>query len=223
MRRDRIISAPRKETTRRRLRPSSLDLPLLPVRDIVIFPSMVLPLFVGREASIRAVERAMSAGRRLVFVAQRQAAVEDPAPTDLYHVGTVVSILRMLKLPDGRLKLLVQGQSKAHIQTYTQLQPYYAVRCEALEDLRDLPESPLESEALVHLTRQQLERLLAMGRLMPPDVLILADNFKSPGRLADLILANLGVDVEEAQQMLELRDPCGVCAKWASSSIKSWK
>ena len=113
----------------------------------------------------------------------------------------------MLKLPDGRLKLLVQGQSKAHIQTYTQMQPYYAVRCEVLEDLRDLPASPLESEALVHLTRQQLERLLAMGRLMPPDVLILADNFKSPGRLADLILANLGVDVEEAQQMLELRDP----------------
>jgi ATP-dependent Lon protease len=113
----------------------------------------------------------------------------------------------MLKLPDGRLKLLVQGQSKAHIQTYTQIQPYYAVRCEVLEDVHDLPESPLESEALVHLTRQQLERLLAMGRLIPPDVLILADNFKSPGRLADLILANLGVDVGEAQQMLELRDP----------------
>jgi ATP-dependent Lon protease len=149
----------------------------------------------------------MGAGRQLVFVAQRQATVEEPAPDDLYRVGTVVSVLRMLKLPDGRLKLLVQGQSKTRIHTYTQLQPYYTVRCEMMEDLRALPASPLESEALVHLTRQQLERLLAMGRLMPPDVLILADNFKSPGRLADLILANLGVDVEEAQQMLELRDP----------------
>ena len=207
MRGDRIISAPRKATPRRRLRPSAFDLPLLPVRDLVVFPSMVLPLFVGREASIRAVESAMSMGRQLVFVAQRQAVVEEPAPTDLYRVGTVATVLRMLKLPDGRLKLLVQGQSKARIQSYTQVQPYYAVRCEALEDLRHLPASPLELEALVHLTRQQLERLLAMGRLMPPDVLILADNFKSPGRLADLILANLGVDVEEAQQMLELRDP----------------
>jgi ATP-dependent Lon protease len=202
-----MINAPRKATTRRRLRPSSLALPLLPVRDIVIFPAMVLPLFVGREASIRAVESAMSSRRQLVFVAQRQAAVEEPAPTDLYHVGTIVSILRMLKLPDGRLKLLVQGQSKAHIHTYTQLQPYYTVRCDTLEDLYELPASSLELEALVHLTRQQLERLLAMGRLMPPDVLILADNFKSPGRLADLIVANLGMDVKEAQQLLELRDP----------------
>jgi ATP-dependent Lon protease len=207
MRRERIISAPQKATTRRRVRPSSFALPLLPVRDIVIFPAMVLPFFVAREASIRAVEHSMSRGRQLVLVAQRQAAVEEPTPTDLYRVGTVVSILRMLKLPDGRLKLLVQGQSKARIHTYMQMQPYYAVRCEPLEDLPDLPVSPLELEALVHLTRQQLERLLAMGRLMPPDVLILADNFKSPGRLADLIVANLGVDVEAAQEMLELRDP----------------
>jgi ATP-dependent Lon protease len=174
---------------------------------MVVFPYMLVPLFVGRETSLRAVESALETGRRLLLVAQRQAAVEEPDPADLYRVGTVVSILRMLKLPDGRLKLLVQGQAKARIQAYTRRQPFFTVRYEALEDMRKLPVPPLELDALVHLTRQQLERLLAMGRLMPPDVLILADNFKSPGRLADLIIANLGVAAEEAQRLLELPDP----------------
>jgi ATP-dependent Lon protease len=177
------------------------------VRDIVVFPYMVLSLFVGREASLCAVESALEGGRRLVLVAQRQAAVEEPDPADLYRVGTIVSILRMLKLPDGRLKLLVQGHTKVRIDAYVQLQPFFSVRYEALEDVQELPSLPLEQEALVQLTRQQLERLLSMGRLMPPDVLILADNFKSPGRLADLIIANLGVGIEEAQQLLELQDP----------------
>jgi ATP-dependent Lon protease len=207
MSRERLTSPQQKAATQRRLRTSSLQLPLLPVREMVVFPYMLVPLLVGRETSLRAVESALGLERRLVLVAQRQAAVEEPHPADLYRVGTVVSILRMLKLPDGRLKLLVQGQAKARIQAYTQQRPFFTVRCEAFEDIHKLPASSLELDALVHLTRQQLERLLAMGRLMPPDVLILADNFKSPGRLADLIIANLGVAVEEAQRLLELSDP----------------
>jgi ATP-dependent Lon protease len=180
---------------------------LLPVRDIVVFPYMVVSLPVGREASLRAVDSALNSDRRLMLVAQRQGTVEEPAPADLYRVGTVVSILRMLKLPDGRVKLMVQGQSKARIRAYTQRQPYFAVRFEPLQDAREFPALPLELEALLQLVRQQLERLLAMGRLIPPDMLILAENFKSPGRLADLIVANLGVAVDEAQRLLELRDP----------------
>jgi ATP-dependent Lon protease len=168
---------------------------------------MVLSFLVGREASLRAVESALSENRRLLLVTQRQEAMEEPDPTDLYRVGTVVVILRMLKLPDGRVKLLVQGQSKARIRAYTRRRPCLTVRFEALDEVDTFPAASLELEALVHLTRQQLERLLAMGRLMPPDILILADNFKSPGRLADLIIANLGVAVEEAQRLLELQDP----------------
>jgi ATP-dependent Lon protease len=207
MRREQVVNVHRKSAGRRRLQHLPTEFPLLPVRGIVVFPYMVLPLLVGREASLRAVENALGGDRRLVLVGQRQAGMEEPHPDDLYRVGTLVSILRMVKLPDGRLKLLVQGQKKVQIHAYTKLQPYFSVRCEPLEEPRDLQTAPLEMEALVHLTRQQIERLLAMGRLMPPDVLIMADNFKSPGRLADLIVANLGVESEEAQQLLELQDP----------------
>lgn len=202
-----MISTQRKLPGRRRPQPLDVGLPLLPVRDLVVFPYMVVPLPIGREASVRAVESAFSADRQLVLVAQRQGAMEEPEPDDLYRVGTTASILRMLKMPDGRLKLLVQGQMKVRIHAYMQLQPYWRVRYESLEETSSLAVSPLELEALVDHTRQQLEHLLSMGKLIPPDVLILADNFKSPGRLADVILSNLGLAVEEAQALLELQDP----------------
>jgi ATP-dependent Lon protease len=190
-----------------RSRLSEPQLPLLPVREMVVFPYTVAPIFIGREASLRAVENAVKHGRQLVLVAQRQANVEDPEPADMYHIGTVVSILRMLKLPDGRVKLLVQGQCKIRIRAYNQLQPYLRVHYEPLEDLPEASTEPVEMQALLQMTRQQLEHLLTMGRLIPPDLLILADNYKSPGRLADLIVANIGVKFVEAQQLLEVRDP----------------
>lgn len=196
-----------KTVGRRRLRHLDLALPLLPVRDIVVFPYMVVPLPVGRDASVRAVENAFSADRRLVLVAQRQGAVEEPEPDDLYRIGTVASILRMLKLPDGRLKLLVQGQAKVRIQAYMQLQPYWRVRFEPLEDNNTAGIPTLELDALLGHTRQQLEQLLSMGKLIPPDLLILAERAQAPGRLADLIVSNLGLGVEEAQMLLELSDP----------------
>ncbi|GIX47281.1 MAG: Lon protease [Candidatus Tectimicrobiota bacterium] len=198
---------PQKMGSQRRLRQLEAGLPLLPLRDVVVFPYMVAPLFVGREVSLRAVDRALSGDRRLVLVAQRQSAVEEPEPDDLYTVGTVAVILRSLKLPDGRVKLLVQGQSKVRICAFVQRRPHYSVRFEPLEDTPSHAASALETEALVQHTRQQLERLLAMGHLLPPDVLILADNFKTPGRLADLLSANLGLPVEEAQRLLETPDP----------------
>ncbi|MGQ4806704.1 Lon protease [Candidatus Entotheonellaceae bacterium PAL068K] len=207
MSQDSVLSAPGKTTERRRLRHVHVTLPLLPVREIVVFPLTVSSILVAREASLRAVETALNSDRRLVLVAQRQVDVEEPEPSDLYPLGTVVLILRMLKLPDGRLKLVVQGQTKVRVNAYVHLRPFLSVRCETLEDARDLPAAPLELEALVHLTRQHLESLLSMGRFMPPDVIILADNYKSPGRLADVIAANLGVDFEEAQRLLEVQEP----------------
>src|SRR2546428_3354521 len=109
-----MTGAQRRSVGRRRPQPLDIGLPLLPVRDIVVFPYMVVPLPVGRDASVRAVESAFNADRQLVLVTQRQGAVEEPEPDDLYQVGTVASILRMLKLPDGRLRLLVQGRSEEH-------------------------------------------------------------------------------------------------------------
>ena len=208
-----------------RRRPQSLDigLPLLPVRDIVVFPYMVVPLPVGREASVRAVESAFNADRQLVPATQRQGAVEEPEPDDLYRVGTVASILRMLKMPDGRLKLLVQGHLKVRIHAYMQLQPYWRVRYETLEESSNVAGSALELEALVQHTREQLEHLLSMGKLIPPDMLILADHARAPGRLADVILANLGLGVEEAQALLELPDRCVAYAALANCCTKNWK
>ena len=129
-----MTGAPRRSVGRRRPQPLDIGLPLLPVRDIVVFPYMVVPLPVGREASVRAVESAFNADRQMVLVTQRQGAVEEPEPDDLYQVGTVASILRMLKMPDGRLKLLVQGHLKVRIHAYMQLQPYWRVRYETLEE-----------------------------------------------------------------------------------------
>ena len=204
---DRMLRTNRKTTGRRRSRRLQPELPLMPVRNIVVFPYMVSTLLVGRETSLQAVENALQHDRRLMLVAQRQAEVEEPEPTDLYGVGTVVCILRTFKLPDGRVKLMVQGQSKARVQAYAQLYPFFSVHYEQIEDARDLPSLPLEQEALVHVTQQQIEKLLSMGRLMPPDVVVLAENFKSPGRLADMVAVNLGVGLEDAQQLLELQDP----------------
>ena len=203
----RMTGTQRRTAGRPRPQPLDMGLPLLPVRDIVVFPYMVVPLPVGRDASVRAVENAFNTDRQLVLVTQRQGAVEEPEPDDLYRVGTVASILRMLKMPDGRLKLLVQGHCKVRVHAYMQLQPYWRVRCETLEETSNVAVSALELEALVQHTREQLEHLLSMGKLIPPDMLILADNVNAPGRLADVILANLGLGVEEAQALLELPDP----------------
>ncbi len=204
---DRVVDTQRNPTGRRQARGAKLVLPLLPVRGIVVFPYMVLPLSVGREASLRAVEHALENDRRLLLAAQHQDAVEEPQPADLYHVGTIATVLRMVTFPDGRLRLLVQGQAKARIHRFTQCQPHFRAHVEPLEDVSGRRISAVEVEALVHHTREQLERLFTLGHLMPPDLLIMAENFKSPGWLADLILSNLGLEVHEAQPLLEQLDP----------------
>src|SRR2546429_4182025 len=175
-----MSGVPRRSAGRRR--PQSLDigLPLLPVRDIVVFPYMVVPLPVGREASVRAVESAFNANRQLVLATQRQGAVEEPEPDDLYRVGTVASILRMLKMPDGRLKLLVQGHLKVRIHAYMQLQPYWRVRYETLEESSNVAGGALELEAPVQHTREQLEKFLSLGKTIPPHMLIFSDHTPAP-------------------------------------------
>ncbi|MDH4097530.1 MAG: endopeptidase La [Nitrospira sp.] len=182
------------------------QLPLLPVRDIVIFPYMVLPLFVGRDMSIKAIEAAL-AGNRMIFLATQKALdVENPEPGDIHEIGTVGIIMRMLKLPDERVKILVQGVAKAKIAKYIQTDPYYSVRIDKLPDSKPAATS-LEAEAVMRTVKEQIERIVSLGKVLIPDVMVVIENLEDPGRLADMVASNLGLKVDVTQAVLESHDP----------------
>ena len=180
-------------------------LPLLPIRDIVVFPYMVLPLFVGREMSIKAIEVALEGNRMIFLTSQKDISVENPTPSDLYSMGTVGVIMRMLKLPDGRIKILVQGVARARTVKFFQKEPFYQV------EIKTFPEAPapvnLETEALMRNVKEQLERLVSFGKVILPDIMVVIENVDDPGKLADLAVANMGLKVEQAQDILEITDP----------------
>ena len=182
------------------------QLPLLPVRDIVVFPYMVLPLFVGREMSIKAIEAAL-AGNRMIFLATQKALdVENPRPEDIHKVGTIGIIMRMLKLPDERIKILVQGTAKGKVLEYIQTEPYYSVRIAKIVEAKP-PVAPLETEAVMRTVKEQIERIISLGKVLMPDVMVVIENMDDPGRLADMVVSNLGLKVEVTQDVLELTDP----------------
>ena len=181
-------------------------LPLIPVRDIVIFPNMVLPLFITRERSVRALEEALSKDRLVFLIAQKNLSEEDPDPKDLYRIGTVALIMRMLKLPDGKIKILVQGLSKASIQEFEKSKPHLRVKVENIKD-PFITEITLEIEALMRNIREQLERIVSYGKLLSPDLMFILESVDDPGRLADLVASNLDLTVEKAQEILEVLDP----------------
>jgi ATP-dependent Lon protease len=181
-------------------------LPLLPIRDIVVFPYMVIPLFVSREKSIKSLEEALSKDRLIFLVAQRKLSEEDPSSKDLYKVGTVSVIMKMLKLPDGKVKILVQGLSKASVKEILQSSPYFLVKVENIKD-PFLTEITLETEALMRNVREQLERISSYGKLLSPDLMFVLESVDDPGRLADLVASNLDLTVEKAQEILEILDP----------------
>jgi ATP-dependent Lon protease len=182
------------------------SLPLLAVRDVVVFPNMVLPLFVGRETSVLAIEAALAGDRLLFLATQRDQAVENPEPEDIYGLGTVSLILRMLKLPDGRLKILVQGRSKAKIKDYVQTRPYFEVNLDVVSETLTSEVSP-ETEALMRNAREMSEKILTLKGVMSPDLLSILDSIEDPGHLADLVAANLRLKIDEAQTVLEELDP----------------
>lgn len=181
-------------------------LPLLPVRDMVMYPSVVLPLFVGRDTSINAVEKALSKDRLIIVVAQKDLKDEDPLPDRIYSIGVVSQIMRMLRLPDGRVKILIQGLKKAEVKEYIQETPAFLVRVNIIEE-PVITEITLEIEALMRYVKEEMERVVSMGRMVPPDILIVLDTIDEPGRLADIAAANLGLNVEKAQEILEIIDP----------------
>lgn len=182
------------------------SLPILPVRDIVIFPYMILPLFVGREVSIKAIEHALASNKMVLLITQKDVNVETPSTDDLYTMGTAGTILRTLKLPDGRLKILVQGLAKAKILKFTQTDPFYIGEIEKVVDEK-LPELTIEIEALMRSIKEQMDKSVSLGKSLLPDVMVLIENIDDPGKLADLVASNLSLKAEQAQEILEITDP----------------
>lgn len=182
------------------------SLPMLPVRDVVVFPYMILPLFVGREASIKAVNEALS-GNRLIFLSsQKEIRDDNPAPDSIFNVGTVAMILRMRKLPDGRVKILAQGITKATIELYHAVSPYYQVKVTKIEE----PSFDVSSSELQTVTaevKSKLEQIINLGKMLSPDIMMVVEELSDPGRLADLVASNLGLRVVEAQKILETVNP----------------
>ncbi len=182
------------------------EIPLLPIRDVVVFPFMILPLFVGREVSIRAIDESLSNDRLILLCTQKQIEEEDPTAEGIHAIGTVATIMRMLKLPDGRVKILVQGLAKAKIARFISTRPFFKVAIEKISE-ETAPQITVEVEALMRNVKEQLEQMVSLGKMILPDILIISENIEDPGRLADLITSNIGLKVDQAQEILELTDP----------------
>ena len=182
------------------------NIPVLPVRDIVVFPYMIIPLFVGREISIKAIDHALSSNRMILLLTQRDLSIENPTSGDLYTVGTVGMIMRMLKLPDGRVKVLVQGLSKAKVTRFTKVDPFIAADIKKIEEIK-IPALKIEEEAQIRTVKEQLDKAVSYGKTILPDIMVVIENLDEPGRLADLVASNLGMKTEQAQEILEISDP----------------
>ena len=182
------------------------ELPVLPVRDVVVFNYMILPLFVGRDKSVEAVNAALSGSRYMLVLTQKDEKVDDPGADDLYRMGTVAMIMRMLKMPDGRLKVLVQGVTRASVLEFTGDDPHLSARIRIVEE-QESGEMTLEQEAMMRAAREQSERILSLRGVSSPDIMAVLNGVDEPGRLADLIASNLRIKVNDAQQILECVDP----------------
>src|SRR5512135_1495490 len=181
-------------------------LPMLPVRDTVIFPYMILPLFVGRESSIKAVDEALAKDRMIFLATQKVSTDDSPTPDSIYGVGTAAMVMKMLKLPDGRVKILVQGLAKGTIREYMQEKPLFVVRIQRVVE-PPVGELSLETEALIRSVKEQSEKVLTLKGILSPDVLAILDQIEEAGRLADLVASNLKLKIEDAQKILETFHP----------------
>ncbi|NNL75457.1 MAG: endopeptidase La, partial [Desulfobacterales bacterium] len=181
-------------------------LPLMPVRDVVIFTDMVLPLFVGREKSVRAVQEAVSKGGFLLLATQRDPAIENPDTEEIFSTGTVSRVLRMLKLPDGSVKILVQGFAKARIVNYTRRRALYRVKVEMIQE-PTVDKISLKTEALMRNVRELCEKILVLRGEMTGDVITVLRSVESPGKLADLVASNMRLKIEDSQNLLEITAP----------------
>ena len=180
---------------------SKLEMPLLPLRDVVVFPHMVIPLFVGRPKSIKALETAMEAGKSIVLVAQKSAAKDEPAPDDLYDVGSIANILQMLKLPDGTVKVLVEGSQRARIHSVEDVKTHFTVQ---VTPIASDPATDTETEAMRRTMIQQFDQYVKLNKKIPPEILTSLAGIDEAGRLADTIAAHLPLKLEQKQEVLEM-------------------
>jgi ATP-dependent Lon protease len=182
----------------------SYKLPLLPLRDLIIFPHMMMPLFVGREKSINALDEAMSKQSDIVLAAQRDAKTNNPEPGDIYDVGTVGTIIQLLRLPDGTVKVLVEGKRRVRIEKFTTTDGHFVVE---VSNLNEVMESPVETQALMRSVKTTFENYVKLNKRIPPEILMRVSTIEQAGELADIIVAQLNLKLEDKQKILELADP----------------
>src|SRR3954468_23572187 len=174
--------------------------PVLPLRDIVVFPHMIVPLFVGREKSIHALEEVMKDDKHILLVAQKNAGQDDPGRDDIYRVGTVSSVLQLLKLPDGTVKVLVEGNSRARIKSFVDNPRFFQVQAELLTEGEG---EVRETEALVRAVVAQFEQYVKLNKKVPPEVLVSLSQIDDPAKLADTVAAHLSLKISDKQELLE--------------------
>ena len=182
-------------------------LPVMPFNDFIVFPMMVLPILVNRDDAVAAIDAALAQDRIVLLVAEKSAGEEEPQRRkNFYEVGTAAAIIRMLKLPDGRTRVIVQGLMRARVKELIQEKPYSIARIARLEDA-EVTAGEAESTAWIRDLRESLERAISMGKTISPEILMFAANVEDPGRLADLAATTLDLDTSEAQKLLEETDP----------------
>ncbi|MCG8422296.1 MAG: endopeptidase La [Proteobacteria bacterium] len=180
------------------------SLPLLPLRDIIVFPHMVVPLFVGREKSINALEEAMAADKELLLTAQKKAKTNDPHEHDIFGVGTIGHIIQLLRLPDGTVKVLVEGKQRARVVRYEQTSPYFLVE---VEEILEPDEGSVELQALMRSIQNVFENYVKLNKRIPPEMLVSVQTIEDPARLADTIVAHVSLKLKDKQEILETSSP----------------
>ena len=176
--------------------------PVLPLRDIVVFPHMIVPLFVGRDKSVRALEDVMKADKQILLLAQKNASQDDPAPGDIHEVGTIGSVLQLLKLPDGTVKVLVEGGRRARVQGFTENADFFEANAEILDETNN---DPQELEALSRSVVAEFEQYVKLNKKIPPEVLVSLNQIDDPGKLADTVASHLQLKIADKQELLEIQ------------------
>ncbi|MFQ5718866.1 MAG: endopeptidase La [Acidobacteriota bacterium] len=181
-------------------------LPVLPLRDVVIYPFIIMPLSIARDISINAVDHALTANRMILLLSQKDAAIDEPKPRDLYRVGTVAVIMRLLKLPDERVRVLVQGVARAQVHSFGKGLPYLEASIRRIVE-KPAGEPDLEQQALMRSVKKAMENASEMGKSISSEVMVIASNLEDPGRLADLVASNLDLNISDAQDVLTSTKP----------------
>jgi len=181
------------------------ELPVLPLRDIVVYPFIIVPLSVSRERSIKAIDQALAENRMILLVSQKDSQVEEPAEKDLFNIGTVGVIMRMLKLPDGRIRVLVQGVCRARVDEFVRGESFTTARLTRIVEPAVKP--AMEQEAMMRTVKKSLEKSASLGKAISSEVMVIASNLEDPGRLADLVASNLDLKIDDAQAILKIIDP----------------